>query len=604
MRLNLISLLLSAFVSGAACADATLIRDVAVFDGTAMLGKRSVLIRDGRIADADFKGPAPAGTIERRCDPCTLLPGLIDSHVHAFANQKLPVLLGVTTQLDMFMPPSATQETRARMAKGTLDDEADLFSAGILVTTPKGHGTEYGIPIPTLSKPEDADAFVAERLGEGSDYIKLVYDDGKNYGLNFTTLDLPTLSAAIAATHKRGKLAVVHVSTLQAATEAVQAGADGLVHLFVDKEADDAFVALAKQKRIFIVPTYTVYESVFGRAGSAELLKAPAIANLLDSGQRGALGQTMRPVNASARLDGLMRISIGRLKAAGIPILAGTDAGNPGTLHGASLHRELALLVQAGLSPSEALAAATSVPAAAFGLKDRGRIAKDMKADLLLVKGDPSRDILATRDIVEVWKNGKPVDGLRTARLVAMEQERLAAAQRKPQALPKDGQIGQFSLQDGQIKLAAPFGSWSQTADGVMQGKSSVAFSAGLGPEQQTSLRLQGELRTGFAYPWAGVAFMPGSQPFSPVDLSAAKGIRFKVRGDGGLYAIQAFWQAGGYQPSAATFRADPEWKELTYAWGCFAGFDPKTTTSLGIVAAMRQGPFQFEIADVKLIVD
>lgn len=604
MRLNLISLLVTACLSGMACADATLIRDVAVFDGQAMHGKRSVLIREGKIADADFHGELPQDAKERRCTDCTLLPGLIDSHVHAFANQKLPVLLGVTTQLDMFMPIAAVKPSKERMAKGMLDDEADLFSAGILVTTPGGHGTEYGFAIPTLERPQDAEAFVAARVAEGSDYIKLVYDDGKSYGFNFTTLDLPTLTAAIKAAHGQGKLAVVHVSTQRAASEAVEAGADGLVHLFTDKEADAAFVALAKRKGVFIVPTYSVYESIFGRAGSATLLKAPALAGMLDEAQRGAVDRAMRPVNASVRLDGLMRSSIGQLKAAGVPILAGTDAGNPGTLHGLSLHRELELLVQAGLTPGEALTAATAAPAKAFRLADRGRIAKGLKADLLLVQGDPSHDITATRAIVEVWKDGKPVSPLREARLAALEQARLAAAARKPQALPQDGRIGLFSSEAGQLKLAAPFGSWTETLDNVVQGNSVVALSAGQGPEQQTSLQLKGELKPGFAFPWAGVSFMPGQQAFAPVDLSTARGIRFKVRGDGGLYAVQAFWQAGGFQPAAATFRADPDWKEVTYAWGRFTGFDPKTATGLGIVAAMRQGPFQFEIADVRLIVE
>jgi len=78
----------------------------------------------------------------------------------------------------------------------------------------------------------------------------------------------------------------------------------------------------------------------------------------------------------------------------------------PGSWNGASLHGELALLVRAGLTPTEALAAATSVPARAFGLADRGRIAPGLRADLLLVRGDPTRDVTATRDIVGVWKAG------------------------------------------------------------------------------------------------------------------------------------------------------------------------------------------------------
>ncbi len=95
------------------------------------------------------------------------------------------------------------------------------------------------------------------------------------------------------------------------------------------------------------------------------------------------------------------------MRDAGVPILAGTDAPAPGSWNGASLHQELELLVKAGLSPSEALSAATSVPARTFGLKDRGLIAPGLRADLVLVHGDPTRDITSTRDIVAVWKAGK-----------------------------------------------------------------------------------------------------------------------------------------------------------------------------------------------------
>ncbi len=92
--------------------------------------------------------------------------------------------------------------------------------------------------------------------------------------------------------------------------------------------------------------------------------------------------------------------AVGALHHAGVPILAGTDAPAPGTAHGLSLHRELELLVLSGLTLLEALASATSEPARAFGFYDRGRIAEGRRADLLLVNGDPSIDITATRDIV------------------------------------------------------------------------------------------------------------------------------------------------------------------------------------------------------------
>ena len=104
--------------------------------------------------------------------------------------------------------------------------------------------------------------------------------------------------------------------------------------------------------------------------------------------------------------DQISMDAVAALHRAGIPILAGSDSPNLGTTTGASIHQELELLVKAGLSPSEALSSATSLPAEAFGLKDRGRIAPGYRADLLLVDGDPTRQITDTRKIVSIWKAG------------------------------------------------------------------------------------------------------------------------------------------------------------------------------------------------------
>jgi imidazolonepropionase-like amidohydrolase len=116
--------------------------------------------------------------------------------------------------------------------------------------------------------------------------------------------------------------------------------------------------------------------------------------------------------------------TIRALRTANVPLLAGTDATNPGTAHGVSIHRELELLVQAGLTPTEALRSATSIPAETFGLNDRGRIAPGLRGDLVLVKGDPTQDVLATRDIVSIWKTGAEVN--RSSARALVEKERQA----------------------------------------------------------------------------------------------------------------------------------------------------------------------------------
>jgi hypothetical protein len=107
---------------------------------------------------------------------------------------------------------------------------------------------------------------------------------------------------------------------------------------------------------------------------------------------------------------GIAVYNVYKLFAAGVPILAGTDAPNPGTMHGASVHRELQHLVAAGLTPVQALNAATARTADVFGLADRGRVKAGLKADLLLVDGQPDREISDTQRIAAVWHNGVRVD--------------------------------------------------------------------------------------------------------------------------------------------------------------------------------------------------
>jgi imidazolonepropionase-like amidohydrolase len=254
-----------ACAAATALAGTTLIQDVRVFDGHAVREHGSVLLVDGVIKDAGFHGKAPAGARIVDGKGKTLLPGLIDSHVHAYRHFELPLLFGVTTQVDMFTAVPVMQDAARAMKAGTNRERADLFSAGTLVTAKGGHGTEYGMPIPTLDKAADAQAFVDARIAEGSHFIKIVMEDGFG-STHFNSLDPAVVKAAIDAAHKRGKLAVVHISTLANARSALEAGADGLAHLFAGSSisAQDAadLARLAKAKKAFVIPTFCVLEGI------------------------------------------------------------------------------------------------------------------------------------------------------------------------------------------------------------------------------------------------------------------------------------------------------------------------------------------------------
>jgi hypothetical protein len=214
-------------------------------------------------------------------------------------------------------------------------------------------------------------------------------------------------AGATSADVVRSPRTVADVSTSADAQDAVTAGASGLAHLFVDTPPVQALVDAIAEKGVFVIPTLGHMQMEcdipVGRPLLGDPLVGPRLTGhareLLSAGRGGRLGP--RRLGCYANALETMRMLHGRTA-----VLAGTDAPGPGVTHGASLHRELELLVLAGFTPVEALRAATSEPAAAFELRDRGRVAPGARADLVLVEGDPSANIAATRAIVRVYQNG------------------------------------------------------------------------------------------------------------------------------------------------------------------------------------------------------
>lgn len=395
---------------------AFLLRDARVFDGTRVLGRREVLVEDGRIVAVARKVKAPAGTEVVEAHGRTLLPGLMDGHVHVFPGAQADALrFGVTTVFDMYSTAdrATIDRWRAQRRSDGLVSEADTFTAGIGATPPGGHPTELmrgSTKLPTLATDADAGAFMRARVEGGSDYIKVVQDDGARRG---EPADMPSFTPmrfaeVIAAAKATGKLVVVHVQKLADARIAVANGVNALEHAVCDEPVDDALIAAMKAHGTIQTATLATYTGLAGTDDARQLAADPAVAPFLSPMQKGMLTlnwQHPRPVDYATALA-----NVSRLARAGITMIAGTDAPNPTTAFGPSLHLELALLVHAGLSPTQALIAATSAPARFFGTTDRGRIAPGLKADMILVDGDPTRDIIALRHVVTIWKNGYVVD--------------------------------------------------------------------------------------------------------------------------------------------------------------------------------------------------
>jgi hypothetical protein len=461
-----------------------------------------------------------------------------------------------------------------------------------LATVPHGHGTEYGMPIPTLTTPAEAPAFVAARFAEGSDYLKIILEDGSAYGQHLPTLDAATVQALVAAAHADHKMAMAHVATEHDAQVAVDAGIDGLAHVFLDRSASPAFIASARAHGVFVVATLAVAAGLGGADTGRMLGEDARLQPWLTSAQRDSLRAQFPPVWRKPALFDHALENVRLLHAAGIPILAGTDAGNPGTAHGASLHEELALLTQAGLSPAQALSAATGLTAQKFALRDRGRIAAGLRADLVLVDGDPTQDITATRAIVAVWKNGALVDRS------LLPGEVVAAAEAAPvdNSLISDFDDGAVSVRFGQ--------NWIVSTDQLAGGKSTatIAWEAGGADGSKGALRVRGEVDGGLPFAWAGTLFMPGPKPFEAVDFSQRTTLSFKVRGDARPLSAMLF--SGGVNqrmPAVTIFQATPEWTEVRLPLKGFGGADLTQLRGVAFTAGLPAGPFTFEIDDIRI---
>jgi hypothetical protein len=140
------------------------IRHARIFDGTQVISADSVFVQNREIQAVGKDLSVPAGTAEIDAAGDTLLPGLIDSHTHDWGDSpKQALLFGVTTELNMAGMPEFASELKRAEAEGKRLDSADMRSAGFLATPPKGHGTEYGVPVPTLASAAEAQQFVDAR---------------------------------------------------------------------------------------------------------------------------------------------------------------------------------------------------------------------------------------------------------------------------------------------------------------------------------------------------------------------------------------------------------------------------------------------------------
>jgi imidazolonepropionase-like amidohydrolase len=363
----------------------------------------------------------------------TILPGLLSLHVHPGLSE------GMEMKIDFYTRERVLQDANAYLYYGVthvvslgLDREpmlgiladqrsgkvggARLYSAGTGFAA-KGGWQPVGVEAihrPTTA--EEARAMVQKELEKKPAFIKIWQDD--RYG------ELPLMKpdiygAIIDEAHKHNLRVLAHVRYLDDTKEMIRHGLDGMAHSIRDKEVDAELLSLAKQKGVIQITTLAQHGRDLAYAEGAPFLSDPGLHHLFSPVVLQTLGskeyqQKLASSPALARTRTEFEIAsrnAAKVAAAGIPIVLGTDSGGPGSFPGFSEHREMELLVRAGLTPIQVLQAAT-INGARFLRVDKkyGSLEAHKIADFIVLNADPLADITNSRKIDSVWMNGKQVD--------------------------------------------------------------------------------------------------------------------------------------------------------------------------------------------------
>src|SRR5215471_3120449 len=422
---------------------AVVLRGARVIDGAGgdLLDNSAIVIRDGRIAAI---GPAQSTTTPADAETIdysgkTIIPGLISAHSHVgifaglsaapenynrdFILQQLRQLeaYGVTTIMSLGLNGPLFYELRAELHAARLPG-ADLFGAdqGVGVIGGQPSAAIVRVAENQISRPDSVEMArqsIREMAARKTDLVKIWLDDaGKSLP---TKLKPEIYTAVIDEAHKNGLRVAAHIYDLDDAKAIVQAGVDIIAHGVRDKPVDAEFIDKMKTRSAWYIATIVLDYTNYIFADQPSWMREPFVQRALHPDVRAqfedpAYRERTLASPGTAKNRAAVANNKQNLKAifdAGVPIGMGSDSGVGLRIPGVAEHLELALMVEAGLTPGQAITIATSKSAALLKLDDRGVLTPGKLADLVVLDADPTADIVNTRKVHAVWHRGKKAAG-------------------------------------------------------------------------------------------------------------------------------------------------------------------------------------------------